>query len=83
MELPDATSPPSELPNNRIGFSDFVDDDGSTVRRQLIYLTPPVTSACSADYAFSLQLASHYLAADGIQPGATPKGNLTPGANGL
>ncbi|MGF1603225.1 MAG: CHASE2 domain-containing protein [Thermosynechococcaceae cyanobacterium] len=78
-DAPDATPPPAELPPNRVGFSDFISDDGNTVRRQLIYLTPPVTSSCSADYAFSLQLASRYLAADGIQPGATPDGNLTLG----
>ncbi|PZD70861.1 Serine/threonine-protein kinase B [Acaryochloris thomasi RCC1774] len=76
---PDATPPPAELPSNRVGFSDFIDDAGNTVRRHLIYLTPPVNSSCSADYAFSLQLASHYLAADGIQPGANPDGNLTLG----
>ncbi len=76
---PDATPPPSELPRTRVGFSDFIDDAGNTVRRQLISLTPPVTSSCSADFAFSLQLASHYLAQDGIQPGVTPNGNLTLG----
>ena len=58
---PKATPPPPEIPDARIGFSDFVADGGDVVRRQLLHLTPPNTASCQAEYAFSLQLALDYL----------------------
>jgi len=69
--------PPPEILPERLGFSDIVgDSDNKTVRRQLIHLTPPLTSRCSAKYAFSLQVALHYLYTQGIQSQVTPEGYL-------
>jgi CHASE2 domain-containing sensor protein len=59
-----------------MSFSDFVADDEEIVRRQLLHLTPPLTSFCAAEYAFSLQLALHYLNVEGIKSDFTPKGDL-------
>ncbi|WP_181314329.1 CHASE2 domain-containing protein [Phormidesmis priestleyi] len=68
--------PPPEVPSNRtpgrVGFSDFVADEGTIVRRQLLEMSleqrePP----CFAQFAFSLQLAAHYLHA---KPEPTPEG---------
>ncbi|MBW4561497.1 MAG: CHASE2 domain-containing protein [Mojavia pulchra JT2-VF2] len=73
---PDGTPPPPEVPKERLSFSDFVADDNDIARRQLLHLTPPVTSDCAAEYAFSLQLALHYLEAKGIKSDFTPEGNL-------
>ncbi|HEY9627904.1 MAG TPA: CHASE2 domain-containing protein [Coleofasciculaceae cyanobacterium] len=56
-------APPPEIPPDRLGFSDLVLDADSVVRRQLLALTPPPTSPCTAAYAFSMQLALRYLAA--------------------
>jgi CHASE2 domain-containing sensor protein len=57
--------PPSGVSQKRLSFSDFVADDDNTARRQLLHLTPPPKSLCPAEYAFSLQLALHYLDKEG------------------
>ena len=54
-------APPPEIPPDRLGFSDLVLDSDSVVRRQLLALKPPPSSACTAAYAFSVQLALRYL----------------------
>ncbi|NJR66830.1 MAG: CHASE2 domain-containing protein, partial [Leptolyngbyaceae cyanobacterium CRU_2_3] len=59
-------APPPEIPADRLGFSDLVLDTDSVVRRQLLSLTPPPSSACTAAYAFSVQLALRYLAAQNM-----------------
>ncbi len=69
-------APPPELSPEFIGFSDIISDEDTTVRRQLLHLTPPSTSPCTTEYAFSLQLALYYLATEGIAPKVTPQGNL-------
>ena len=70
---PEETPPPPEVPASHIGFSDFVADSGDIIRRQLLHLTPPATSKCTAEYAFSLQLALDYLAREGIASNVTPE----------
>jgi CHASE2 domain-containing sensor protein/predicted Ser/Thr protein kinase len=69
-------APPPELSPEFIGFSDIMSDEDATVRRQLLHLTPPSTSPCTTEYAFSLQLALYYFATEGIAPKVTPQGNL-------
>ena len=60
-------APPSEISPDRLGFSDLVLDADSVVRRQLLALTPPPSSTCTATYAFSVQLALRYLATQSIR----------------
>ncbi|MBW4636720.1 MAG: CHASE2 domain-containing protein [Gloeocapsa sp. UFS-A4-WI-NPMV-4B04] len=70
-------APPPEIPKQRLGFSDAIaDGDNNTVRRQLLHLTPPLASRCGTKYAFSLQLALHYLDTKGIAAKVTPEGYL-------
>jgi CHASE2 domain-containing sensor protein len=67
-------APPPEIPKQRLGFSDAIaDGDNNTVRRQLLHLTPPLASRCGTKYAFSLQLALHYLDTKGIAAKVTQK----------
>ncbi|WP_375477660.1 CHASE2 domain-containing protein [uncultured Nostoc sp.] len=73
---PEATPPPPEVPEERLSFSDFVADNHEIARRQLLHLTPPVTSPCGAKYSFSLQIALNYLEGKGIKADITPKGQL-------
>lgn len=73
---PDGTLPPPDVPEERLGFSDFVADEDRIPRRQLLHLTPPLKSPCAAEYAFSYQLARHYLNAQGIKPEINSQGNL-------
>ncbi|MBD2495783.1 CHASE2 domain-containing protein [Nostoc sp. FACHB-280] len=68
--------PPPEIPKNRQGFSDFLHDPDGVVRRHLMFFTPETASLCSADYAFSTQLAFRYLLPLGIEPKFTPQRNL-------
>ncbi|GAA6616427.1 CHASE2 domain-containing protein [Scytonema sp. NUACC26] len=60
-------SPPPEVPQSRLGFSDVIQDADGVVRRHLIAMksTDPV-SPCTVPYALSAQLAFHYLAKEGI-----------------
>ncbi len=68
--------PPPEIPTERLGFSDFIVDPDGILRRHLLALTPDPASPCTTPYAFSVQLAFRYLAADGILPKFTPDGFL-------
>jgi CHASE2 domain-containing sensor protein len=67
-------APPPEFPSERLGFSDLALDPDSVVRRHLLALTPPPSSSCTASYAFSVQLALRYLAAQNIFLLFTPDG---------
>lgn len=69
-------SPPPEIPQERQGFSDVVKDFDGILRRHLLALNPHPASPCTTPYAFSVQLAFRYLAAEGILPKWTPEGNL-------
>lgn len=69
-----SVAPPPEIPADRLGFSDLVLDADSVVRRQLLALTPPPSSACSAAYAFSVQLAIRYLASQNMPLQFAPDG---------
>jgi CHASE2 domain-containing sensor protein len=55
------------IPDQRLGFSDIVNDFDGITRRHLLSLTPTPDSACSTQFSFSLRLALHYLAAEGIE----------------
>ena len=63
-------SPPPEIPVQRLGFSDVVADSDDIIRRHLLAMAP--ASLCNTDKSFSLQLALHYLAYEGIQLKLTP-----------
>lgn len=73
---PDGVPPPPEVSEKRLGFSDFVADDDEFARRQLLQLTPPLTSPCGAEFSLSLQIALHYLDAKGIKASFTQQGYL-------
>jgi CHASE2 domain-containing sensor protein len=70
------TSPPSEIPLTQVGFSDIVVDADNVLRRHLLAINPPPASPCTTPYAFSAQLAFHYLEQDGISAQYTPQGEL-------
>jgi len=62
-----AISPPLGVPAERVGFSDIVEDADGIIRRNLLLLNPDPASSCSTPASFSLQLALHYLAREGMQ----------------
>ena len=67
---------PPEVPTERQGFSNVVEDADGILRRHLIAIKPDPTSPCTTPYSFSAQLAFHYLEAEGISPKYTKKGDL-------
>ncbi|NJO61405.1 MAG: CHASE2 domain-containing protein [Richelia sp. RM2_1_2] len=58
---PFGVRPPEEIPVERLGFSDFVDDEDNVLRRQLLSMNPEPNAYCQAGYSLNLQLASRYL----------------------
>ena len=78
MGEPGVAPPPEIQTTERLGFSDFVVDPDSIVRRQLLTMSPEPASPCTTPYAFNVQLAFRYLAAEkGISPNKyTPDGLL-------
>ncbi|HEY9639305.1 MAG TPA: CHASE2 domain-containing protein [Coleofasciculaceae cyanobacterium] len=71
---PTGTKPPPEVSTDRLGFSDFLEDEDGVLRRQILFITPDAD--CPAPYAFSTQLALQYLANDGIEAQFTPDKDL-------
>mgnify|MGYP001041865016 CR=1 FL=1 len=63
---PEGISPPPEIPDKRLGFSDVITDSDSIVRRHLLAMNPPQPSNCSAYYSFSSQIALRYLQNQGF-----------------
>ena len=69
-------APPPEVSAERQGFSDVLKDADGVLRRHLIAMQPNSASPCTATYAFSAQLALHYLAAERITTKFKPDGDL-------
>ncbi|NEQ56940.1 MAG: CHASE2 domain-containing protein [Moorea sp. SIO4A1] len=76
-------APPPEVPPERLGFTDVVIDSDGVLRRYLWYATFNSDSPCQTETSLSLQLALHYLAADGIDPKVTPEGEVQLGETTL
>ncbi|MBD2561455.1 MULTISPECIES: CHASE2 domain-containing protein [Nostoc] len=74
---PTGISPPLEIPETRLGFSDFVEDNDGVLRRHLLAMTPnPISSSCTPASAFNVQLAFLYLKKQGILAKFTPNWDL-------
>ena len=69
-------APMPHLPNTRHGFSDVVIDEDNILRRHLLFMDRTPGSACNTPFALSIQLAFHYLKADGISHRYTAQGQL-------
>ncbi len=71
-------APPPNIRASEIGFSDFVQDEDSVIRRHLLFVSPKTISTCTTPYALSVQLAFRYLAAESnpILPTFTPERHL-------
>ncbi len=77
---PHGVRPPAEVPDDRLGFSDFLTDADQHLRRHLLFMNPEATSHCQATYAFSSQIALRYLLQEGIEPSFSATGNLQLGS---
>ena len=80
--IPSVDSPP-EIPLNRVGFSDFREDDDGVLRRHLLGMLPVLrtpTSRCNTEQSFSLQIAAQYLKQQQIDVQFTEAGDLRLGS---
>jgi diguanylate cyclase (GGDEF)-like protein len=72
----DAVPPPSNVPNERVGFNDFVLDTDNVLRRNLAY----AQFEGKQFYSFALQVSLQYLAARNltlkVQPDSLQIGNI-------
>ena len=64
---------PPEVPIQNLGFSDVVPDPDGILRRHLLAMAP--ASPCKTDKSLNFQLATRYLADDGIKPKLTSDKN--------
>ncbi|MDX2232263.1 MAG: CHASE2 domain-containing protein [Leptolyngbyaceae cyanobacterium bins.349] len=71
---------PPGIPLQRQGFSTILQDGDGILRRHLLGMEVNPSSPCTATYAFSIQLAMHYLKSQGITAQFTDEGNLQIGS---
>ncbi|MEH1834175.1 MAG: CHASE2 domain-containing protein [Nostoc sp.] len=65
---PQGVKPPKEVPVERQGFADAIQDPDGIVRRQILMMPQEPSSTCTTPYSLSLQLAAGYLSYENIQP---------------
>jgi len=70
--------PPPEVSAERQGFNNVLLDTDEILRRHLLIVSD--ASPCQNQYAFSIQIASHYLANQGIKPHLNSDGYLQLGS---
>ncbi|MBD2200184.1 MULTISPECIES: CHASE2 domain-containing protein [Calothrix] len=66
----------SFIPKENLGFSDVLLDPDDVLRRHLLHIDTKSNSPCTAENAFSFELASQYLYTEGIEPENTPEGDV-------
>ncbi|MEO1592223.1 MAG: CHASE2 domain-containing protein, partial [Cyanobacteria bacterium J06632_22] len=67
--LPGVAFTEAITPDNRLGFSDFLEDGDTVTRRQLLVTELPEETRCPAEYSFAVAIAVQYLAlADARDP---------------
>jgi CHASE2 domain-containing sensor protein len=76
---PAGIAPPPEVPDDQVGFSDFIADPDGIVRRQVLFQSPDPASPCMTPYAVSTRLAFRYLDAEKVVA-SFKDGNLHLGA---
>ncbi|MBD2055788.1 CHASE2 domain-containing protein [Oculatella sp. FACHB-28] len=61
-------SPPPDLPETQLGFSNVVPDPDRVLRRQLMFMQPDPADPCATRFSLNTIVALHYLDQDGIKP---------------
>ncbi|MGK7920879.1 MAG: CHASE2 domain-containing protein [Trichodesmium sp.] len=72
------TVPPVGVPEERLGFTDFVVDNNSfdVMRRHLMFMGKEEKDPCKTEYSLSVRVAVNYLESRGIKPEVTAAGNF-------
>ncbi|AFY56417.1 putative transmembrane sensor domain protein [Rivularia sp. PCC 7116] len=63
---PQGVKPPEQVPVERQGFTDAVQDPDGIVRRQILMMAQQSSSPCTTEYSLSLKLATGFLSYDKI-----------------
>ncbi|MEO1561144.1 MAG: CHASE2 domain-containing protein, partial [Cyanobacteria bacterium J06632_19] len=63
---PQGVKPPEQVPVERQGFTDAVQDRDGIVRRQILMMAQQSSSPCTTEYSLSLKLATGFLSYDNI-----------------
>jgi CHASE2 domain-containing sensor protein len=61
-------SPPPDLPETQLGFSNVVADPDRILRRQLMFMQPDPADPCATRFSLNTIVAFHYLDQEGIEP---------------
>lgn len=64
---PQGVKPPENVPLERQGFTDGIEDSDYIVRRQILMMAQEISSPCQTPYSLNFQLAYRYLSAENIQ----------------
>ncbi|NES64053.1 MAG: CHASE2 domain-containing protein [Okeania sp. SIO2D1] len=72
------TIPPEGVPEKRLGFTDFVIDNGrfDVLRRHLMFMGKEEKDPCQTEYSLSVRVAVNYLENLGIKGQVTAAGNF-------
>ncbi|MDZ8069876.1 MAG: CHASE2 domain-containing protein [Nostoc sp. DedQUE08] len=65
---PQGVKPPKDVPVERQGFTDTIQDPDGIVRRQILMMAQEPSSTCTTPYSLSLQLVTRYLSDENIKP---------------
>lgn len=64
---PGIKAPPG-VPEERLGFSEVVEDPDGVMRRQIVFMHSDYKKACDTRFSLAISLVLHYLQAEGIEP---------------
>ncbi|NEO55462.1 MAG: CHASE2 domain-containing protein [Okeania sp. SIO3B5] len=75
------TKPPQGVPEERLGFTDFVVDNGQidVLRRHLMFMGKEEQDPCKTSYSLSARVAFNYLESQGIKLEFTSSGSIKVG----
>jgi CHASE2 domain-containing sensor protein len=69
-------APPPQVPAERLGFSNVLEDPDGVMRRHLLFVEPNLDDPCDTSFSLGALLALHYLEAEGIAPKTLPNQHL-------
>lgn len=76
QETQSGIAPPPNLPPDRLGFSNVVEDHDGIMRRHLLFIAPATDDPCATEFSLSALLALKYLDAEGIRAQNLPSERL-------
>ncbi|MEL6325996.1 MAG: CHASE2 domain-containing protein, partial [Cyanobacteria bacterium J06626_23] len=76
QETQSGIAPPPDLPEDRLAFSNVVEDHDGVMRRHLLFMAPAMDDPCATEFSLSALLAIKYLYAEGIEAQILPNESL-------